>query len=287
MFDLPCEFHPKRTLSFFLCPKCGLLFAEPVEDGLLAQAYGSLDQNQYYESTEREARIKALSSAKDVGQALLTNGSLSNCVLDIGCGFGHFMDEYKRLYPDALVAGQELPGKAISACRAKGFAVYECDLDAIPDQFSATTLLDVAEHVPNPIKTFHSLAKLLRSGGLVYIHTPRRFFIDTMSLTVVRFPLLRNIAVKWLQTRVSIYHLQLWTDKALLEALKQTGFKLLYFRRTRELSWPVERYVEVYLEKKYHAPLPVVLIAKLFSKVLFSTPWLTRNKAICAAVKIE
>ncbi len=182
--------------------------------------------------------------------------------------------------------GQELPGENVTACRAKGFRVYDCALDSIPEQFSAAALLDVAEHVPRPGETFTAVARLLQPWGVAYIHTPRRFFLDTIFLRVLRFPGLRRLAISWLRTRVSIYHLQLWTDDALRQTLEQAGFKVPYMERERELSWPVEKYTSVYLRQKFHMPPSAVRVATWLARILFSVPWLMRNKAICAAAKV-
>ncbi len=81
--------EPTGPLSFYLCPKCGLLFAEEVPDTLIARAYQAIDVDCYYETTEKQARAKAIRSARDIGR-LLQDSSLPHTVLDVGCGFGHF-----------------------------------------------------------------------------------------------------------------------------------------------------------------------------------------------------
>ncbi|MBI2357602.1 MAG: class I SAM-dependent methyltransferase [Deltaproteobacteria bacterium] len=212
---------------------------------------------------------------------LFSNPGDHDSVLDIGCGYGHFLEVFKDSRPFVRVAGHELQGEPASACEAKGFEVFTCNLEEISDKFDLIVLLDVAEHVPDPNRTFAACHSLLKMGGHIYIHTPRRCFWDSFFLLLAKIPGMGEFSAAWLRTRVSIFHLQLWTDKALEMSLKMAGFQLLYLKPELELSWPLERYARIYLGEKLHFPPLLVRIATRIADLLFVRLGTLRNKAVC------
>lgn len=273
-------------LDLLLCGYCGLLFVgTPITDEELAAAYASLDAERYYEEIGDTTYMKINRALEDLGVLLRSSGNTS--VLDVGCGYGHFLDALTKTYPSVRAAGHELEGKSASACRSKGFKVLTCDLEDIRERFSLIALLDVAEHVPEPNRLLAVCQSLLGRDGYVYIHTPRRCFWDNFFLALYRLAWLRKLARAWLRTRVSIFHLQLWTDKALELSLKLAGFQLLYLKPELELSWPLERYARIYLGEKLRVPPPLVGIATRIADLLFVRLGTLKNKAICLGQRRE
>ena len=273
------------ALSVFLCSICGLLFIGEVTDAQLACAYGALDSNRIYEETAFTVERKISRALHNIAPFL--SGNVSNpSLLDIGCGYGHLLDGLAESYPLLRLTGHELPGDSASVCRKKGYEVFTCPLEDLSGHFSVITLLDVAEHVSDPNSTFAEVCRLLNKDGYVYLHTPRRCFWDSIFLALIRIPGLRKLAWEWLRTRVSVFHLQLWTDKALKLSLRNAGFRIIYSKAELELSWPLERYANVYLVRQRHLP---VLLAKVFTylaRFLFVGLGTMRNKSIVLAQKV-
>lgn len=276
-----------HILDIFLCTYCGLLFVgNPISDEQLAYAYRTLDLDKYYQEI-------AITTDSKISRALYNlNSLLRNCtnnssVLDVGCGYGHLLEALRKLYPSVRAFGQELPGHSASICQAKGFKVFMCALENIYEQFSIIVLLDVAEHVPWPVHTFVACYSLLKKDGYIYIHTPRRCFWDNLFLSLIKVPGFRKLSKAWLRTRLSIFHLNLWTDKALRLSLRKAGFELVYLKSEMEFSWPLDRYTKVYLEEKLHFPPLIVKMAMGLAKALFVWLGTLKNKAICLGQKIR
>jgi hypothetical protein len=100
-------------------------------------------------------------------------------------------------------------------------------------------------------------------------------------------PILARLSQVWLRTRVSIFHLQLWSEKAVRIVLVRTGYRVVYLRREMELGWPLERYMRVYLHNKLHVPRPLVWVATEVASLLFVQFGTLRNKAICLAQRVD
>lgn len=114
----------------------------------------------------------------DLAQKITPEGNL----LDIGCGDGLFSHLYAMkgievvgVDPEPLgvkqaqqnTAGQTYPAKAPVFMEGRGD-----DLPFEDGSFNAVTLLDVIEHLPNPIVVLKEIARVLKVGGMTHICTP-------------------------------------------------------------------------------------------------------------------
>jgi 2-polyprenyl-3-methyl-5-hydroxy-6-metoxy-1,4-benzoquinol methylase len=253
-------------------------------DEQLGHAYASQDVKQYYQEISHVNELKIQEAVSDL-TPLLKQLQGEPAIVDVGCGYGHFLKAMSDSSPEARLAGHELPGESAAACRELGFQVHTCALEDVPDRFDVAVLLDVAEHVPDPDRFFSACAQALKKNGHIYIHTPRRCFWDTLSLALVKLPAIRRLAVIWLFPRVSVFHLQLWTDRALELALDHAGFQVIGLKAKLGLSWPMERYTRVFLKEKFRFPSPLVSIATSIANLLFIRLGALRNKAVCLARK--
>jgi SAM-dependent methyltransferase len=276
------EREPPR-LDVYRCTNCRILSVGPeLMSANITSAYRAQDVGLYYEEVGGVTRRKAARALADVERVLERTSDPS--VLDVGCGLGHFLEALCERSPHVRAAGLELPGATADAAAVKGFRVFTGGLDEIDERFSVAVLLDVAEHLPDPVHVFAQCNALLEPRGYLYLHTPRLCIWDELFLALVRVRPLRRTAQLWLRSRVSIFHLQLWTDKALRLALERTGFRVVDLRKELELSWPIWRYVNVYLERR-GIPRPVVSFVAVVAEVVFVRMRLVRNKAICLAEK--
>lgn len=263
----------ERRLDVALCSRCGLLFAStPLSDADLERLYAAGDSAAYHHAIAETNAEKMARSVTDL--APVWRRRLDVRVLDIGCGDGRLLDEVKARHPRTECAGYELDEATADLGRARGHRILTGPLADLREQFTVVTMLDVAEHVRDPVAVFTDCRRLLEGGGLLYLHTPRRCWADTLALLAPR------LARSWLRSRVSAYHLQLWSDRALRVALHSAGFRSVTIQRASELSWPVARYVKVYLFRDWTPPRWLERATVLLATVLLRA---MRNKAICVA----
>ncbi|MFC1476294.1 class I SAM-dependent methyltransferase [Candidatus Zixiibacteriota bacterium] len=272
-------------LDIFSCPECGLLFVgNPITNEQLTFAYNSADTGRYYQEIALATDQKMAAALHDLGPLLSRSGGNSS-LLDVGCGHGHFLEALAGSYPHVRAAGHELPGESAEVCRKKNLRVFTGALDEIPERFTIVSLLDVAEHVPWPTDFFTACYALLDTSGYIYLHTPRKCFWDGLFIALAGIPGFRRLAVTWLRTRVSIFHLHLWSDKALRLSLQKAGFEIEDYRQETELSWPVRQYVEVYLGKRLSRVSWLMSLAGGVADILFVKLGTLKNKAVCRGVK--
>lgn len=110
-------------------------------------------------------------------------------VLDVGCGGGILSESMAR--HGAQVTGIDLADKPLSVARLhlleSGLAVdYQLisaeDMAlAHPARFDIVTCMEMLEHVPDPLSTVQSCARLVKPGGHVFFSTlnrnPRSYFM--------------------------------------------------------------------------------------------------------------
>lgn len=94
-------------------------------------------------------------------------------LLDIGCAGGTFLAEARKAGFD--VAGLEINEAMAKSARAR----YGLDVTCAPIEcaeieglFDAVTLMDVLEHVPEPLEALRRIHGWLRPGGVLFIRGP-------------------------------------------------------------------------------------------------------------------
>ena len=272
-----------RTIENFRCRRCGLVFvANEFTDDELGAAYGSLDSTDYYAEIARENREKMRAAAANILKFAPSDAR----VIDIGTGDGEFlrvMDEsgFTR------VSGHEIPGADLSGVKGIAENIYEdFDYSSIPgESFDVVTMLDVVEHVRDPKFLLSQCHRILKPGGHVYFHTPVVTRTDRAMHRLAKLPPTRRVSQLWQRGRTSVFHLQNYTRVALSKLIKDTGFRLVDLEVRNELSWPVGRYVRVYLTDK--AGLPAAA-SRLLSPVFYpflATNLFNANKSIVTAQK--
>lgn len=106
-------------------------------------------------------------------------------VLDVGCGDGRYLRLIHEQYGIAKeqLFGVEMSEKQIARLNADGFHGLNGTLADVAgslkhNQFDLIVLLQVLEHLPDPLKDMERLAQMLRPGGVLIVETPNTQSID-------------------------------------------------------------------------------------------------------------
>jgi SAM-dependent methyltransferase len=92
--------------------------------------------------------------------------------LDVGCDTGLFLERFARLY-GTQPHGVEINARAAAMARTRGMDVQNTVLaGADLSGFDLVTLIDVIEHVADPMALLADVRSRLRPNGLVYLETP-------------------------------------------------------------------------------------------------------------------
>jgi 2-polyprenyl-3-methyl-5-hydroxy-6-metoxy-1,4-benzoquinol methylase len=276
------EHSQTKLISIYECGTCGSVFvANDVDSDELGIAYSALDFSKYYEQTEKENLKKIATAIKDL-ETILPNKNVR--IIDIGAGNGLFVEKIIESGFDNLYA-HDIEGIDLSKISNIVNCIYQdFDHSTIPsNNFDVVTLLDVVEHVLNPKVLINSCARILKSDGVIYFHTPVVTKTDRFMHFLLKFPFLKRVGTIWQTGRTSIFHLQNYTPKSLSLILEDAGFRDIDIKVKNELSWPVTRYVKVFLLEKQGLPSFLAPLLAPFFYPLLATKMFNANKAIVTA----
>jgi 2-polyprenyl-3-methyl-5-hydroxy-6-metoxy-1,4-benzoquinol methylase len=154
------------------CAECRAIWKIPLNpEKPIAEYYDESYASSDYWAQEHEA-VDALRRIRD--EIVPSNGAAKKSLLDVGCGPGVFLTLAREA--GFNVTGIEL--NAALADRARTRAKVEVltgDLMSAQlgdRKFDVITLLDLIEHVPDPVGLLVRCREILNPGGQVVIYTP-------------------------------------------------------------------------------------------------------------------
>lgn len=108
-----------------------------------------------------------------------------NTLVDIGAGYGIFLDEWRRRFPGVHAIAVEPSAALAQECRNKDIVVIEEIAEnaaAIEGTADLVTCFEVLEHVYDPLRFLSALVAIARPGGYVFVTT---MTIDGFDLRVL------------------------------------------------------------------------------------------------------
>lgn len=96
------------------------------------------------------------------------------CLIDVGAGYGIFLDEWRNRFPKTEVLAVEPSSSLAKECQSKGFAVVEDIVENVAGHDNSADLVtcfEVLEHVYAPLDFVRVLTRLARPGGYVFVST--------------------------------------------------------------------------------------------------------------------
>ena len=106
-------------------------------------------------------------------------------LIDVGAGFGIFLDEWRKCFPQAQFLAIEPSASLAQECRSKSFEVVEGIVENVvghDNSADLVTCFEVLEHVYDPLSFLEVLKRLVRPGGYVFVST---LCIDGFDLQVL------------------------------------------------------------------------------------------------------
>lgn len=155
------------------CPECGQLVSQCSE----ALYWQSMQEFNDPRGTLPDARSAARSQRRskkylDNISALLGKTPAQTRLLDVGCSSGAFLGAAVRL--GYAAEGVEPAAKAATTAQAAGLKVYQGLLHEAAyasASFDAITLLEVIEHLKEPLPLLQECQRILKPGGVLLVGT--------------------------------------------------------------------------------------------------------------------
>ena len=236
------------------CDECGFLQCPYMDDVL--SFYEGMDDDGY-EDTRAE---RALQSRRLI--RTIARHKPSGRLLDVGAGSGILVEEAQKagFESDGVEPSTALQTRAVSL----GLPVYGGVLphQATPGPYDVVTVVDVIEHVDDPVGLMRNVADTLADDGICLVVTP-----DVKSVAA------RIMGMKWWHFRIA--HIGYFDKQTLSKCMSGAGLEVVEMRRP---SWyfPVSYLLvrlSTYLPRWLRPPVPkfldrIVVPLNLFDSML-------------------
>jgi 2-polyprenyl-3-methyl-5-hydroxy-6-metoxy-1,4-benzoquinol methylase len=235
--------HYGRTHEIHRCEDCGFLQCSELAD--VVGFYEDLEDPDY-ESTRgpRSKQMERLLVRLERGVPQAPGSRL----LDVGAGSGILVEQARARGYKA--AGIE-PSRWLQACaQERGLPVELGTLphSALPGPFDVVTLIDVIEHVLEPVELLREARRVLAPDGHVVVVTP-----DVGALVP------RLLGYRWWHFRLA--HVGYFDRTTLRQAFERAGLELVSLSRPTwvlDVGYLIER-VSAYLPPAVRVPPPALL----------------------------
>ncbi|NUN22222.1 MAG: class I SAM-dependent methyltransferase [Candidatus Jettenia caeni] len=229
------------------CKNCGLVYlnSRPNQQTLL-KLYAD-----YHQREGKDEDVWARLMEKNFKEVSLLLNKIfpeKGKILDVGCGYGHFIE----IMQDCgwFAQGVDPSSGTLYHAKKKGLNVIETSFDdsSFPDNFfDVVTAFYVLEHLPDPLSTAKKIFEMLKPGGVIVIRVPHTT------------PIVRFLSVFTIDNNLydAPYHLYDFSPMTITVLLKKAGFSLIQVMPGSP-TLPPKRFERV-----------ISLVSGYFSQVLF------------------
>jgi 2-polyprenyl-3-methyl-5-hydroxy-6-metoxy-1,4-benzoquinol methylase len=172
-------FGAPREFAYRECPACSMVFVDPSPSQAdLDALYAS---PRYYAMTEtetlgadglRDRPAWKVAEYAHILKGLVRRAPRSSRVLDVGCGWGLFMEQAKAAGYDPEGIDPS-PGVVEYVSGRLGLPARQAGLaEAEPNRYGVVAMLDVIEHVPDPVGFAQLARRVLIPGGWLVVRVP-------------------------------------------------------------------------------------------------------------------
>ena len=222
--------HHRYGLGFesaiYRCRGCGLIYPNPLP---IPKDPSSVydDPEEYFQQHDPEGKKRSAESL--VREVVRRTGSDQPAILDIGSGRGEVVWAAERFGCTAV--GLELSEPMIKDARTHlGVSILRATVEEFAaeqpaDSFDAVVAAAVLEHVYDPDSFMGAVARLLRSGGVIFVDTPREPSLMTWTATAAERIRGRR-TVYYLAPTWEPFHLYGFNPRAMEALLAKHGFSI-------------------------------------------------------------
>jgi SAM-dependent methyltransferase len=171
----------KNGFAYSRCVDCETLFQTPRPSISAFEAfYRQSESSRYWAEVffpaVAEIRRKTIFGprAERLAGVCEEKGVSVDSLIDVGAGYGIFLDEWRRRLPQTKALAVEPSASLAQECRSKGFDVVEDIVENVLDHDNwadLVTCFEVLEHVYAPLDFVRVLKRLARPGGYVFVST--------------------------------------------------------------------------------------------------------------------
>ena len=256
------ELFVKHGFRIVECDRCSTIFVNPrPASRQLEDFYRDSPSTEYWANTffpsVAEVRRQMIFAPRAAGvlDLVRSHDRAPDIVVDVGAGYGLFLQELGKIHPSAELRAIE-PGEALAQrCRDIGLTTFEGYAeDAVEDESwngiaDLVTSFEVVEHLPEPVDFFRTMKRLARPGGFVFFSGLCGDGFDIRTLGEV------SNAIS------PPHHLTFLSQAGVRQALLRAGLKLIGFQTPGKLDVDI---VSNALKEKPHlledSPLKSVLL---------------------------
>lgn len=228
------------TIQVFACENCGVHFLYPQHteqeladyyDGQYRTMYADPDyyQEQKIEAFYQQSLPEAYARVDRVSDYL----NETDCVLEIGCASGYFLDAIKQKV--SSISGTEWDYQNALFAQRKGFTVKK-EISEYDQQFDKIFMFHVLEHIRKPLDFLQQLRRHLTANGHLFIEVPN---IDDVLIKTYKLAEFRNF---YYQSA----HLWYFNRESLETVLMRAGYKveikpIQRYDISNHLNWLINR----------------------------------------------
>jgi len=268
--DSALNYRREDGIGFYKCLDCNIEYASPrlIETELLKLYEGDdwKDLSKYNDWTYqnwKDSKGPHYYLVKENIKLVKKFLNKVSSVLDVGCDIGLTV---KSLEENGYYSeGVEISSVGAKIAKEKtGIKVHNMELGSYKSEveFDGVLLLDVLEHLYNPIKVLKECASHMKIGGYIFIHVPHHGGIST------RFK--RFLHKKGLKKGYKHFgfpaHIYAFDRRSLKAILTKSGFETVHYE-----SWPSSitngkvnffNYIFVHIIKKLALSDYIICVAK-------------------------
>lgn len=161
-------------------------------------------------------------------------------ILDYGGGGGQFALVCKSHFPEANIFITDISDTSLlQEYSASNIQIPFITFAKDNTKFDFIFLNDVFEHVSDPGSVLRQLAGKLKTGGKLFIDTPKQFWIYPLTKLISK-----SLHAKVLRGTVSTFHLQIWSKQSFELVVHGSGLKIEKYEESSEYTMPADFYMK-------------------------------------------